>query len=72
MEGHSRGHLKLTNVEVGRSSHLSVLGDDIDDQRIAYEPYQHDEGEEERHQPGVRQERVLPPFFHVLQGEVPS
>lgn len=36
-----------------------MFGDDIDDQGIAHQPDQHDEGKEERHEPGVRQEGVL-------------
>lgn len=50
----------LTNEEVSGRPHLPVLGDDIDDQGIAHQPHQHDEGKEERHQPGVGEEGVLP------------
>lgn len=48
-----------TNEEVSGRPHLPVFGDDIDDQGIAHQPDQHDEGKEERHEPGVGQEGVL-------------
>lgn len=51
--------LKLTDVEVGGRPHLSVFGNDVDDQRVAQQSNQHDEAEEEGDQPGVREEGVL-------------
>lgn len=56
---------KLTDVEVGRRPHLSVFGNDVNDQRVAHQPNQHDEAEEEGDQPGVREEGVPSPP-HVL------
>lgn len=50
---------KPTYVEVGCRPHLPVFGNDIDDERIAHQSDQHDEGEEEGDQPGVREEGVL-------------
>ena len=45
-----------TDVEVGDGLHLAVLGDHVDDQRVSHKAEQHDEGEEQRDQPGVHQE----------------
>lgn len=61
--------VSLTYVEVGGSPHLPVFGDYIDYQRVPDEPHQHDESEEERHQPGVRQEWVLP-LLRILQRSI--
>lgn len=48
-----------------------MLGDDINDQRVPDQPHQHDEREKERHQPSVRQERMLL-FLCILHAGVPD
>lgn len=48
-----------TYEEVCGRPHLPVFGNDVDDQGIAHQPDQHDEGKEEGHQPGVCEEGVL-------------
>lgn len=54
--------LLLTYVEVGGCPHLSVFGNDINDQRVSHQSDQHDEGEEQRNQPGVGEKRMLISF----------
>lgn len=49
----------LTYVEVGCRPHLPVLGNYINNQRVAHQSDQHDKGEEEGDQPGVCEEGVL-------------
>ena len=64
--------LSLTDVEVSRRPHLPVFGDDIDDQRVAHQTHQHDEGEQEGHQPGVGEEGVLVPVLLFLVVVAPA
>lgn len=63
LEKHIHTHKELTNVEVGGRPHLSVFGNDINDQWVANQSDQHDEAEEEGDQPGVCEEGVLSPFL---------
>lgn len=52
-----------------------MLGDDVDHQGVSHQSDQHDEGEEERDQPGVCEERVLIAFLLFVStsclGEIP-
>lgn len=56
-----------TYEEVCGRPHLPVFRNDIDNQGIAHQPDQHDEGEEEGHQPGVCEEGVLLSILLVVR-----
>lgn len=72
----ARVTLVRTYEEVCGRPHLPVFGNDVDDQGIAHQPNQHDEGKEEGHQPGVCEEGVLLSILLIVGaalslGEVP-
>lgn len=56
----------LTYVEISCRPHLPVFGNYINDQRVAHQPDQHDEGKKEGDQPGVCEEGVLLSFLLPL------
>lgn len=60
-----------TYEEVCGRPHLPVFGNDIDDQGIAHQPNQHDEGKEEGHQPGVCEEGVLLSILLIVGAALP-